>query len=379
MSLRVGIIGCGGIAGVHVRGYRASQDAEVVACADISPERARDFAGKHSIPEAYADYKAMLEQERLDGVSVCTPNYAHCEPTLTALKSGVGVLCEKPIALNSDEAGIMVETARSTGVPLTIGHHMRFLPFAQFLRKMINEGELGRIYYGRSHALRRRGVPGWGEFHMKHKSGGGPLIDLGVHTLDLIIWLMGSPSPKSVSGSVYTEFGNRPGYYNPHGSYRREDFDVEDFACALIKFRDGITLSLEASWAAHIQEEETLPQMILGDRGGARLIPFAPPGTGSPLQIFTSREEALLDVTPQAFPAVEAHVEELKHWVKVLRGEKEVLVRPEESLNVQRIIDAIYRSSLEGREVMIESGGDPGAEAHQALTSLELSPAGAPA
>src|SRR5262249_42673414 len=149
------------------------------------------------------------------------------------------------IAMNSEEAQKMVNASRAFKQMLTIGHHMRFLPVCQYLKRMIDHGELGHIYYGRSHALRRRGVPGWGQFHIKSKSGGGPLIDLGVHTLDLIIWLMGSPRPRAVSGSVYTHFGNRHSYFNPHGTYRREEYDVEDFACGMVKFSNGCTLTLE--------------------------------------------------------------------------------------------------------------------------------------
>ena len=354
MGLRVGIVGCGAIASAHVRGYRASEDVDIVACSDISLERAQKFATEKEIPKPYENFIRMFETERLDAVSVCTPNYAHCEPTVEALKRGIHVLCEKPIAMNSEEAQKMVDAARAYKSMLTIGHHMRFLPVSQFLKRMIEQGELGHIYYGRSHALRRRGVPGWGQFHIKSKSGGGPLIDLGVHTLDLIIWLMGSPRPRSVSGSVYTQFGNRQTFYNPHGTYHREDYDVEDFACGMVKFTNGCTLTLEASWAAHLKDEEVYPQTILGDKGGAELMPFTVAKAATSVRIFQSRDEALVNIEPTAFAVVDAHVEELKHWVKCVRGEAEVLVRAEESLNVQRILDSIYLSSQEGREIRID-------------------------
>ncbi|MGI8908263.1 MAG: Gfo/Idh/MocA family protein [Candidatus Sumerlaeaceae bacterium] len=376
MSLRVGIVGCGAVAGIHIRGYRACDGVQVVACSDISLERAQKFAVEKEIPSAYASFIEMFEAEKLDAISVCTPNYAHCEPTVEALQRGMHVLCEKPIAMNSEEAQKMVNAARTSKRMLTIGHHMRFLPVCQFLKRMIEQGELGHIYYGRSHALRRRGVPGWGQFHIKSKSGGGPLIDLGVHTLDLIIWLMGSPRPKCVSGSVYTQFGNRQTFYNPHGTYRREDYDVEDFACGMVKFTDGCTLSLEASWAAHLKDEEIYPQTILGDLGGAELLPFTTPKAPTSVRIFQSRDEALINLEPTAFVVVDAHVEELKHWVKCLRGEAEVLVRGEESLNVQRILDSIYLSSQEGREILIEEVHELSGEGSGRVGSnLELAPA----
>lgn len=354
MTKRIGIIGTGKVSSMfHIPGYRACSDVEIVACCDIDQARAETFAKEFEIPRAYSDFRKMLESEKLDAVSVCTPNFAHAEPTIAALQAGVCVLCEKPIAITSHDARRMVDAARETGVMLTIGHHMRFLPMAQFLKKMIANGELGQIYYGRSHALRRRLVPGWGQFHIKAKSGGGPLIDIGVHALDLITWLMGSPVAVTVSGAVYTKFGHRPDFYNPYGTYRREDYDVEDFATAFIRFDNGSTLHLEASWATHLKETEGFPQIILGDLGGAEFVPYSQPPTATPLRIMKSRDEALIDIIPSGLPQVEPHTEEIKHWVSCLRGENEIIVKPEESLNVQRILDAIYQSSEAAKEVRI--------------------------
>lgn len=351
MSLKLGIIGCGGIAGFHVRGYKLCEGVELTACADIRPERAQKFVSEHGFARAYDNATKMLDSEKLDLVSVCTPNYAHCEPTIAALKRNINVLCEKPIAMNAREALRMVQAARASKGLLTIGHNFRFLPFAQYLKRMLDAGELGHIYFGRSHALRRRGIPGWGEFHMKEKSGGGPLIDIGVHALDLILWLMGSPQPASVSGSVYTKFGNRDDFHAAWGEYRRKDYTVEDFACGLVKFHNGATLSLEASWAAHLPENETFPQLLLGDRGGAMVNMFG--GTGPVLKIMMSRADALVDMEPHSFPQVDTHMEEIKYWVGCVRGENPVLVKPEESLNVQRIMDGVYKSSETGREVIV--------------------------
>ncbi len=355
MTIKIGIIGTGKVSALfHMPGYRACDDVEVVACSDISLERAQAFANEFEIPNAYDDYIKMLESEKLDAVSVCTPNYAHADPTIAALRAGVHVLCEKPIATNSNSAALMVATAHETGKMLTVGHHMRFMPSAQFLKKIIVNGELGQIYYGRSHALRRRLVPGWGQFHIKSKSGGGPLIDIGVHALDLIVWLMGSPTAVTVSGSVYTKFGHRPDFYNPYGTYRREEYDVEDFASAFIRFDNGSSLMLEASWATHLKEEEAFPQVILGDQGGAELIPFSKPPAATPLRILKSRDEALIDIIPSGLPEVKPHTEEIKYWCSCLRGENDVLVKAEESLNIQRVLDAIYLSSEIGAEVKIE-------------------------
>ncbi len=350
MTVRIGIIGCGGIAKMHMKGFAACPDVKVVACSDISAERSKEFAAEFGISKSFSDYGKMLASAKLDAVSVCTPNYAHSGPTIAALEAGVHVLCEKPMAMNCAEAAEMAAAAGRTGRMLTIGHHMRFHPFARYLKRAIEAGDLGTIYFGRSHALRRRGIPGWGAFHIRAKSGGGPLIDIGVHALDLIIWLMGSPTPLRVSGSVYTKFGNRPDFYNAWGNYKREDYDVEDYACGMVRFEGGASLLLEASWAGHLPDVETFPQMILGEKGGATILPF---GSPTPVKMFTSRDEALVDIIPQGFPEVQPHVEEIKHWVACLRGEAEVLVKPEESLNVQRILDGLYLSSEKGREIVV--------------------------
>lgn len=351
MTIRIGIIGCGGIAGEHARGYASCEGVEIVACADLALERAQRFAAEFNVPRAYSDYRAMLAHEKLDAVSVCTPNYAHCEPTVAALEAGVHVLCEKPIAMNVAEAERMVAAAQRTKKMLTIGHHFRFVPFIRFIKRRIDEGLLGDIYFGRSHALRRRGVPGWGQFHIRDKSGGGPLIDIGVHALDCILWLMGSPQPVTVTGKTYTMFGNRVTFFSAWGDYKRDEFDVEDFAAGFVRFSNGATLTLAASWAAHIEQNEDFTQLILGDRGGVVLRPF---GADAGVRIQSSREEALLDIIPSGFPEAHAHQEEIRHWVACLRGEAEVLVKPEECLNVQRIIDGIYRSSELGREIRVE-------------------------
>ncbi|MBX7245520.1 MAG: Gfo/Idh/MocA family oxidoreductase [Candidatus Sumerlaeaceae bacterium] len=351
MTLKIGIIGCGGIAATHMKGYAAAKGIEVVACADISLERAKAFATKFDIPRAYDDYKKLLEAEKLNAVSVCTPNYAHSEPTMLALDAGLAVLCEKPMAMNAAEASEMVDKVRAKKGLLTIGHHFRFQPYVKFARQAIERGDLGQIYFGRSHALRRRGIPGWGQFHIKEKSGGGPLVDIGVHTLDLIVWLMGSPEPATVSGTVYTKFGNRKDFFTTWGEYKRDEYDVEDYACGMVKFTNGATLLLEASWAAHLPEMDNYRQMILGDKGGAVISPFL--AGEPPLRLMYSSGEAVVNAVPEAYPEVDVYIAEIAHFLACVRGEAEVLIKPEESLNIQRIMDSVYLSSERGREVVV--------------------------
>ncbi|MGQ9629332.1 MAG: Gfo/Idh/MocA family protein [bacterium] len=346
--LKVGIIGCGGIARTHMEGYlklAEKGEVKVRACSDIDKERAKEFAQKYDIPKAYGDFNKMLEGEKLDIVSVCTPNYAHKEPTIRALKLGVNVLCEKPIAMSAEDALEMVEAAERSKALLTIGHHQRFGSEAQALKRFIDGGELGEIYFGRAQALRRRGIPGWGVFHIKAKSGGGTLIDIGVHAIDLVLWLMGSPEPESVSGTTYCKFGRREdAVVTWGGNYNRSEFDVEDFAAAFVRLKNGATMIVESSWATEIEGTSKYTQQILGDRGGATLNPFG---------VYTQMHGCLVDITPHSLPEVKPHNEEIAWFAACVRGEKEVLVKPRESYNVQRIIDGIYKSSETRREVLL--------------------------
>jgi predicted dehydrogenase len=346
MVIRVGILGTGSAAELyHIPGYREHPEVRVVACVDQDVERAQRFAKKHEIEKVYADYHEMFEKAKLDIVSICTPNYVHKTQALEALEAEINVLCEKPMAMNAGEAQEMVKAAQRGSALLTIGHQHRFTVDAQILKRFIEAGELGTIYYARAQCLRRAGIPGWGAFHIKAKSGGGVLLDTGVHFLDLMLWLMGHPKPQSVVGATYTTFGNKQddsviGW----GEYNRAEFDVEDFASALIRFADGTVMNLETCWAANIEFGDKITQQLFGDRGGATLYP---------LQIFTQRHRSLMDSTPRALSQVNPYAEEIRWLIAAMRGEKELLVKPEQCYQVQRIMDAIYESSATKREVRL--------------------------
>jgi predicted dehydrogenase len=257
----------------------------------------------------------------------------------------VNVLCEKPIALNAAEALEMLEASRRSKKVLTIGHQHRFTREAQSLKRFTESGELGDIYFVRSQALTRTGIPWWGEFHKKSSSGGGVLIDNGVHIIDLSLWLMGNPKPMTVSGSVCTKFGNRSDVdVLGAGDYNRSEFDVEDFAFGCVRFTNGAVMSIETAWAANIEEDMRLTQQFLGDKGGATLYPF---------RIFTQRHGALLDITPKVRGENNAYIAETERFVSAVRGEKEILVKPEEAHKVMKIIDAIYESSQKKREIVL--------------------------
>ncbi len=343
-TVRVGIIGAGNIAAsAHVPGYRAAEDVEIVAVCDIVPGRADAFAAEHDIPHAYASHQEMLAKVPLDAVSVCTPNFVHKETTIDALEAGLHVLCEKPIAMNLAEGQAMEAAARKAGKVLQIGLHWRFTAEAQVLKRFAEAGDLGDIYYGEATYLRRRGIPGWGVFTQKALQGGGALIDVGVHTLDHTMWLMGNPRPVSVTGATYAAFGKRSDVVSIWAPWDPAKFDVDDTAIAMVRFDNGASLLLRTSWAANIEKAygET---RILGTKGGA---------TMSPLQIYTEAHGALVNITPSNLPEVRAHVEEVKHFVACVRGEATCLVQTSQVLDVQAVIDAIYQSAESGREVLL--------------------------
>lgn len=347
-KVKLGVIGTGGIAnGAHLPGYSQIPDeCEIFALCDIDPKALKSTAEKYPVKHKFEDYKKLLEMPEIDAVSVCTPNYVHFQPTVDALKAGKNVLCEKPIAMNAKEAAEMVKTARREGKILQIGYNSRFAPSNQVLKKFVDAGELGDIYYARAQAMRVRGIPGWGVFIDKSKQGGGPLIDIGVHILDLTLWLMGHPKPTYASGITYQKFGKRSDIVGFMGQWDYKNFTVEDMAAALIRFENGATIVLESSFVANIKEELN-NTTLLGTEGGAQAYP---------LTITQERHRSVFSYEPQMpHRNINTHYAEMKAFVECVRDKKEPLVTGEHGLMVAQIMDAIYKSSDEGREVPIEA------------------------
>lgn len=343
--VRVGIIGTGGIARfAHIPGYKAQPDVEIAAFADVAPGRAAEAAKEFGVPAAYTDYREMLAKERLDAVSVCTPNFAHKEATIAALQAGCHVLCEKPIAMTLKEGQEMVAAARKAGKTLQVGLNSRFSPEALTVKRFVDAGEFGQIYYGEAVYLRRRGIPNWGVFTRKEMQGGGALIDIGVHVLDRTLWLMGNPKPVAVMGATYANFGKRTDLATPGGMWDAERFDVDDMGVAMVRFDTGATLILKASWDGHIEDSYSEVR-VLGTHGGAVM---------SPLKIYKDMQGTMVNITPSGLPKVQTHTEEIKHFIAVVRGEAECMVKPEQVLDVQAILDAIYLSAETGREVRLD-------------------------
>jgi len=344
--IKVGVVGAGGIArAAHMPGYLATEGAEVVAVCDINEEAAKRFAKEYDIKNIFTKYKDLVEMDELDAISVCTPNNFHSGPTVAALEAGKHVLCEKPIAGSSADGQKMVDAAKKAKKILQIGLHQRFQASSQLLKKYIEAGELGQIYYARAVAMRRRGIPSWGTFVQKKMSTGGPLVDIGVHQLDLMVWLMGCPKPIGAAGHAYRMMGDRkdvaPGDW---GMWDVDNYDVEDFAVAYIRFQDEITATLETSWAAHFGDVG--PSFILGSKGGIRM---------SPLQIYQDRHGSMVDVTPQVPRQREdAHTSEVKAFIKAIRENAPSPVPGEEALAITRIFDAVYKSTKTGAMVSIK-------------------------
>ena len=276
-KLQIGIIGCGGIAKQkHLPNLvRLKDKCELSAFCDIIPERASWAAGEYGVPGAkvYSDYHELLKDEAIDVVHVLTPNVSHAPITVAAFEAGKHVMCEKPMAHNTEDAQRMMDAWKKCGRQFTIGYQNRFRPEIQMLRKMVDQGELGKIYFGKAHAVRRRAVPTWGVFPNKALQGGGPLIDIGTHALDITLWMMGNYEPESVSGSVFFELGHLPQAVegNIFGPWNPETYEVEDSAFGFIRLKGGATIFLEASWALNVSKSREASTTLCGTLAGAEV------------------------------------------------------------------------------------------------------------
>ncbi len=334
--IKVGIVGTG-IGRLHANGYKKCPDVEIRTICDVDEERARRMAEEYGAKNICTDYKEMLTDPELDAVSVCTPNALHAPVAIAAFEAGKHVICEKPIATNATEAKAMVEAAEKAGKIFMMGFNNRFRGDTQLLKKIIDNGDLGEIYYAKTGWLRRKGIPGMGGwFTTKAMSGGGPLIDLGVHVLDLTLWLMGNPKPVYVLGSSYAKFG--PEKAKQQGG----TYDVEDLATGMVKLENGATIFVEASWESYVEREKIYTQ-LMGTKGGAEL---------DPLRVYTDMNGNFADVHLQ-HPHVSGHEMEVIHFVECIRENKTPIATGTHGLHIQLILDAIYESTVTGKGVEI--------------------------
>ncbi len=348
----IGVIGTGYIAAArHLPAFQALQEegkVRLLAVCDVGEDRLRRAAEKFEVPQAFTNYRDMLALDEIDAVSVCTPNFQHKQPVLDAFTAGKHVLCEKPLALNAAEGAEMVAAGRAAGRQLQVGYNLRFGSGAQSVKRFVDDGKLGEIYYARAQALRRRGIPSHGHFTDKSKQGGGPLIDIGAHVLDLSLWLMGFPKPVSVSGQTQAKFGYREGVIGLRGQWDPKKFTVEDFGIGLVRFDSGATLVLESSFAANIAQDQ-FQTTLMGSEGGAFVDMIQDANT----RLFREESGTLTDTSPVFLPQVHTHDAEIRAFVQALIDDTPVLVPGEQALMVTQILDALYQSAETGREVLL--------------------------
>ncbi|MFC7375893.1 Gfo/Idh/MocA family protein [Brachybacterium sp. GCM10030267] len=350
-KFRIGVIGAGSIARFHLDAYAANPDVELIAISDVNLERARSVADRYGAPRAYADPHELLADAEIDGVSICTWNNSHATWAIAAIEAGKHVLVEKPIARTLAEALEIQKAVEASDRVVQVGFVRRHSPNCQVLKSFIDAGELGEIYYAKASCIRRMGNPG-GWFADKEIAGGGPLLDIGIHVLDLCWYLMGSPKAVSVSGNTYDHLGNRANI-TTMPRYQVSDYDptknsVEDMANAVIRFENGSSLLLDCSYSLHATKD-SLDVSVYGDKGGADLEPD--------LHIATEMHDSVVNIAPQissgTFEMGPGFAHEIANFVDAGLGRAESVAPAWHGVEIVRILEAIYESAQSGREVSL--------------------------
>ena len=352
-KVRIGIIGCGGIAnGKHMPSLKKLKNIEMVAFCDIIEERAVAAKAKYGTPDAavYTDYKELLADATIDVVHVLTPNRWHSSITVDALEAGKHVMCEKPMAINSVEAKKMIDAANRTGKKLTIGYQNRFRDDSLYLKAEAEDGTFGDIYSAKATALRRRAVPTWGVFLNEYEQGGGPLIDIGTHALDLTLWTMDNYKPLYCVGTSYHKLNNDTNAGNAWGDWDPEKFTVEDSAFGFIVMENGATIVLESSWALNTLDVREAVTSVCGTKGGADM--------NDGLRFNGIRQDRKYTLKPDLSAGGAAFYEgnkdesmadrEARLWIDAVVNDKDPVVLPEQALVVTQILEGIYTSAKTG-------------------------------
>ncbi|CAM2843891.1 Gfo/Idh/MocA family oxidoreductase [Paenibacillus sediminis] len=347
--LKIGVIGAGSISEAHLNAYLHNEEVEIYAICDLNEQRAKDKSAKYGASHYYTDYNDLLANPEIDAVSICTWNNTHAEIAISALNAGKHVLVEKPLCKTVEEAHRIQEAVEQSGKLLQVGFVRRYAPNTQILKQFIDNGELGTIYFAKATCLRRLGNPG-GWFSDQERSGGGPLIDLGVHIIDICWYLMGMPKVVSVSGNTYNRLGNRSNVNNL-SFYKAADYDasknnVEDLANALIRFENGASLLVDVSFTLHAKKDE-LTVKLYGDKGGAEIEPE--------LAIISEKYDTILNVQPQvdnlSFDFAAGFQNEINHFIDSCLERKTTLSPVQHGVEMMKILCGIYESSALGREV----------------------------
>lgn len=357
MVLKVGIIGCGGIAnGKHLPALSKVKGIEMVSFCDLVVERAEEAGEKYGVNSAqvFTDYKEMLKNSELDVVHVCTPNSSHAELSIAAMEADCHVMCEKPMAKTSEEAKEMIAVAKKTGKKLTIGYQNRFRTDSSYLHEVCQEGELGDIYFAKAHAIRRRAVPTWGVFLDEEAQGGGPLIDIGTHALDLTLWMMDNYKPKYVVGKTYHELSKTENAANAWGSWNPKEFRVEDSAFGYVVMENGASIFLESSWALNSLDVKEAKTSLFGNKGGADMNDGLTINGEDHSLLYEKKielETGGVDFYDGAGASPE--VLEAQSWIDAILNDTDPVVLPEQALVVTEILEAIYESSRTNQPVFL--------------------------
>ncbi|QQE77554.1 Gfo/Idh/MocA family protein [Alicyclobacillus sp. SO9] len=353
--IQVAIVGCGGIAfGKHLPALAKLEGVEVAAFCDVVETNARKAAAEFGTADArvVTDYRDVMAMDNIDAVYVLTANFLHATVSIAALHAGKHVMCEKPMAMNSEEAASMLQAAHETGKILTVGYQNRFRKDSRYLKAACEAGDLGHIYAAKAIAVRRRMVPTWGNFLSRELQGGGPLIDVGTHALDLTLWMMDNYEPKTVLGVTYDYLGTQGSSANQWGPWDPEKYSVEDAAFALITFQNGASVVLESSWALNTLMTGEARTILHGTKAGADMV--------DGLRINGEKHGRLYTETPDlnvpsallgSAVSEQAADVEAAHFIDCIRNETQPIVKPEQALVVTKILEAVYESASKGEPV----------------------------
>lgn len=343
-KLKIGIIGVGGIAkGRHIPAIlKQPEKTKLIALSDVNEDNLKETAESLGVTEYSTDYHEILD--KVDAVVICTPNKFHAAITIAALEAGCHVLCEKPMAMTTLECEQMIAASEKADKKLAIAYHYRHTDVAKLAKTTMQSGEIGEVLVTRVKALRQRKVPGWGVFTNKALQGGGSLIDYGCHLIDMALWLLGDVAPIEVTGRTYNALARTPDQVNDWGSYNHETFNVDDHVTSYLTFENGASLALECSWAANIKADE-MHLSLSGDKSGMNVYPFELyyPKNG---YMHTSEAQASHDEDL-------AGERQMVNFIESCLGESELVVKPQEAMLVNQVIEAIYESSETGQSIKL--------------------------
>lgn len=350
-SINVGVIGTGSISAMHLQSYQKHANANLLAVCDLNEDRARLAAEKYGAAKVFTDYRELLADPEINAVSICTWNNTHAEISIAALNAGKHVLVEKPLCRTVEEALRVQEAVKSSGKLLQVGFVRRYDPNAQMLREFADKGEFGDIYFAKASSIRRLGNPG-GWFSDIERSGGGPLIDIGVHVIDLCWYMMGRPKPVAVSANTYRKLGNRSNVRNL-SFYKAADYDaekntVEDMANAMIRFENGASMLVDVSFTLHSKENQQSVKLY-GDKGGFEIDPE--------VVIVTEKHDTIINIQPQTdhkgFNFDSAFQSEVNHFIASIQNGTQPLSPVEDGVEIMKILCGIYESAEKGAEVQL--------------------------